>query len=77
MSCGRDNFGHLPNLVISNLVILNVYALCALLHSLEPFCTLLRSFPFLDPHALFPAHLRSFALIRVFLRPAAFRTTAL
>ena len=51
----------------------------ALLSSSGLFCARLRSFALFCglAFALFCAHLRSFALICVFLRPAAFRTTAL
>ena len=53
--------GELPNLVVSNLVLCTFYAEAH-------FCALLHTFADL--------RLRSFALICVFLRPTAFRTTA-
>ena len=68
----RTKWG-VPNLVVSNLdIVCNFYAealFCALLRSFALFCGL--------AFAMFCAHLRSFARICVFLRPNAFRTTAL
>ena len=56
------------NLVASNLVVCNFYDARPLLHPFALFCVL--------AFALFCTHLRSFALICVFLCPAAFRTIA-
>ena len=58
-----------PNVVVSNLVVCDSYALLRSLRSFAPFCALLRTC----------ARLRSFALFArscMFLRPTAFRTTA-
>ena len=68
---GKFGSREFPNLVVSNLVVCNLYVEAL-------FCTLLCSFALICglAFAVFRAHLRSFALICVFLHPTVFRTTA-